>query len=306
MAWVRIDIDLPMDGRLAGSGHAWAWPAVVCRAKNGDGRMKARELSPRIMAHLWGPSVEEWAEALAHFREEGLIVDDAGGEHVEVTNWSAYQRDPTVNDRVKRHRESKRAAAVATPATAEPVTAPDVTPRSVTQRDATHYSTGQDGTVRDNAAAATRAAPAPLPDGFPAVVERWRLSLRGRTGAAPIAVGALDVDALQGAVAARGAEYVLQCIDRAAECAGGAGPSLALLRKIIEGGVNPAHRPAQRSGRGTGSGPKVSSAYSAGVEASAAKNGARMVRVPGEGYVSEADLTEAQRARIEADGGMVF
>jgi hypothetical protein len=31
-----------------------------------------------------------------------------------------------------------------------------------------------------------------------------------------------------------------------------------------------------------------------------------MVRVPGEGYVSEADLTEAQRARIEADGGMVF
>ena len=55
MAWVRIDTDMPMDGRLAASGHAWAWPAVVCRAKNGEGYIAARELSPRVMAHLWGP-----------------------------------------------------------------------------------------------------------------------------------------------------------------------------------------------------------------------------------------------------------
>lgn len=52
-------------------------------------------------------------------------------------------------------------------------------------------------------------------------------------------VGALDIDALQAAVADKGADYVSQCIDRAAEVAGGSGPSLALLKSIITNGVHP-------------------------------------------------------------------
>ena len=51
-------------------------------------------------------------------------------------------------------------------------------------------------------------------------------------------VGALDIDALSAAVAERGPEYVTSCIDRAAEVAGGSGPSLALLRSILRDGVH--------------------------------------------------------------------
>ena len=51
-------------------------------------------------------------------------------------------------------------------------------------------------------------------------------------------VGALDIDALQAAVADKGADYVSQCIDRAAEVAGGSGPSLALLKSIIANGIH--------------------------------------------------------------------
>ena len=52
-------------------------------------------------------------------------------------------------------------------------------------------------------------------------------------------VGALDIDALQLAVNDKGADYVSQCIDRAAEVAGGGGPSLALLKSIITNGIHP-------------------------------------------------------------------
>jgi len=51
-------------------------------------------------------------------------------------------------------------------------------------------------------------------------------------------VGALDIDALSAAVAERGPEYVMKCIDRAAEVAGGGGPSLSLLRMILRDGVH--------------------------------------------------------------------
>ena len=51
-------------------------------------------------------------------------------------------------------------------------------------------------------------------------------------------VGALDIDALQLAITDKGADYVSQCIDRAAEVAGGSGPSLALLKSIIANGIH--------------------------------------------------------------------
>jgi hypothetical protein len=60
-------------------------------------------------------------------------------------------------------------------------------------------------------------------------------------------VGALDIDALSAAVAERGPEYVTSCIDRAAEVAGGSGPSLALLRSILRDGVHPAKAGQSRS-----------------------------------------------------------
>lgn len=304
--WVRIDTDLPMDGRLAASGHAWAWPAVVCRAKSGEGFIQTRELNARIMAHLWGPSTEAWEAALEHMLEQGLLIIEADG--YRVASWSSYQRDPTNAERQRRHREAR--AAPPSPVT---VTAPAVTVTApvVTKREVTLDSTLQDRTLQDRTSAASAApasaAAAPAPDGLAAVLERWRLSLRGRSGAAPIAVGALDVDALQIAVRERGAEYVSRCIDRAAEVAGGAGPSLALLKRIVAEGVHDASRPAPaRQGRGAPQGQRVDAQFSAGIEASAQAGGARMVRVPGEGYVREDALTDEQRARIAKDGGMVF
>ena len=59
-------------------------------------------------------------------------------------------------------------------------------------------------------------------------------------------VGALDIDTLQAAVVDKGADYVSQCIDRAAEVAGGSGPSLALLKSIITNGI---HATKQGKGR---------------------------------------------------------
>lgn len=310
MAWVRIDTDMPMDGRLAASGHAWAWPAVVCRAKSGEGFIRTRELNARIMAHLWGPSVEAWECALEHMLEQGLLVTVPDGYRIPA--WSDYQRDPTGAERQRKHREARSVTAEPVTVTSQTVTLRDVTARNATSRDVTPDSTVRDVTVqdvtRDADASRSRATASTVPDGLPAVLERWRLSLRGRSGAAPIAVGALDVDALQVAVAERGAEYVTRCIDRAAEVAGGGGPSLALLRRIIAEGVHDATRAAQRprAGKGAPQGAQVNHQFAAGIEASARAGGARMVLVPGEGYVAEDALTDAQRDSIAAAGGMVF
>jgi hypothetical protein len=46
-------------------------------------------------------------------------------------------------------------------------------------------------------------------------------------------------------VTERGAEYVTRCIDRAAEVAGGSGPSLALLGRIIAEGIHDSTRPVR-------------------------------------------------------------
>ena len=311
MTWVRIDTDLPMDGRLAASGHAWSWPAVVCRAKSGEGFIRTRELTARVMAHLWGPSVEAWECALEHMLEQGLLVAEPDGYRIPA--WSSYQRDPTGAERQRRHREARTVTTepvtVTTPAvTSRPVTQSDDSARPVTADRTVRDVTVRDVTVAAVAATVRSAAATSLPEGLPAVLERWRLSLRGRSGAAPIAVGALDVDALQNAVAERGAEYVTRCIDRAAEVAGGGGPSLALLRRIIAEGVHDQARsaPRPRAGKGAPQGAQVNHQFTAGIEASARAGGARMVLVPGEGYVAEAELTDRQRERIAADGGMVF
>ena len=251
MSWVRVDCDVPMDGRLCGSGHAWAWPAVVARAKAGDGRILVRECTARVMAYLWGPSVEVWELALSHFVTEGLLELD--GDAYLVAGWDDYQRDNTGAERQRRHRALRRNGDVTDGhVTPRDVTASngDVTLRHVTSRDSHADSTVQDRTVQDRTVAAvaattraqarTREAEAATtadPE-LGAVAERWRLALRGRSGAAPMVVGALDIDALQAAVADKGVDYVSQCIDRAAEVAGGGGPSLALLKSIITNGIH--------------------------------------------------------------------
>ena len=260
MSWVRVDCDIPMDGRLVGSGHAWAWPAVVARAKAGDGRIMMRECSPRVMAYLWGPSLEAWQAALDHLLEVGLLIVD--GDAYLVAGWDEYQRDNTGAERQRRHRALRRNGDVTDGhVTSRDITASngDVTSRHVTSRDSHAYSTVQDRTVQDSTVAAdaatTRAhapareaaAAATTGDQLAAVAERWRLALRGKTGAAPLVVGALDIDALSAAVKERGPEYVTSCIDRAAEVAGGSGPSLALLRSILRDGVHPAKAGQSRS-----------------------------------------------------------
>ena len=239
MSWVRVDCDVPMDGRLCGSGHAWAWPAVIVRAKKGQGTVSTIDLSPRAMAHLWGPSVEAWEAALSYFHSVGLLV--AEGDDVIVAGWDEYQRDLTGAERQRASREKKRHV------TSRDVTRQDVTVTNVTADSTVQDSTGQNRTVAAVAAttrAPTRTREQPSAasttngDELGVVAERWRLALRGRSGAAPMVVGALDIDALQLAVNDKGADYVSQCIDRAAEVAGGGGPSLALLKSIITNGIH--------------------------------------------------------------------
>ena len=189
MSWVRLDIDLPMDGRLTGSGHAWAWPAVLTRAKSGDGYVSARDISPRVMAHLWGPSVEAWSDAVAYFLEEGLLVVDGDGYRVE--GWSETQRDNTGAERQRRLRASKRET------TEEPVEEPD-TSRDVTRHHATSrdnsdshatsrdvtdghaYRTGQDRTIQDRTTTSSSSSIPPPPSKTPeededlrSVVDAW-------------------------------------------------------------------------------------------------------------------------------------
>ena len=74
-------------------------------------------------------------------------------------------------------------------------------------------------------------------------------------------VGALDIDALQAAVADKGADYVSQCIDRAAEVAGGGGPSLALLKSIIANGVHPAKTGSSRPNQNKPDSKRVNDAW---------------------------------------------
>jgi hypothetical protein len=204
--------------------------------------------SPAQLAHLWGSTVEEWTRAIEHFVRVGLLVERADGDGYDVEEWKRTQLDPTNADRQKRHRNAARNATV----TESTVTPPlRVTESTVTPDDADRYnSTVQDTTVHDRtvaADAATTRAHAPAReaataattgDQLGAVAERWRLALRGKTGAAPLVVGALDIDALSAAVKERGPEYVTSCIDRAAEVAGGSGPTLALLKSILRDGVH--------------------------------------------------------------------
>ena len=249
MSWVRVDCDVPTDERLLCTGFALYWPAVLIRAKKNAGHLPALAASPAQLAHLWGSTVEEWTRAIQHFVQVGLLVERADGDGYDVEEWKRTQLDPTNADRQKRHRNAARNATV----TESTVTPPlRVTESSVTPDDADRYnSTVQDTTVHDRtvaADAATTRAHAPAReaataattgDQLGAVAERWRLALRGKTGAAPLVVGALDIDALSAAVKERGPEYVTSCIDRAAEVAGGSGPTLALLKSILRDGVHP-------------------------------------------------------------------
>lgn len=266
MSWVRLDCDTPLDGRLAGSGHAWAWPAVIARAKKGQGKVSTTDLSPRVMAHLWGPNHDAWDAALRYFEEAGLLV--LSGDAYVIPGWDDYQRDLTGAERQRVSREKKRHV------TSRDVTRHNVTVTNVTADSTVQDSTGQNRTVAAVAAttrapARTREQPAAASttngDELGVVAERWRLALRGRSGAAPMVVGALDIDTLQAAVADKGADYVTKCIDRAAEVAGGSGPNLALLKSIITNGVHPAKAGKSRANPNKPDSKQVNSAWS-GVE----------------------------------------
>jgi len=249
VSWVRLDVETPADGRLAGTGHAWAWPAVVARAKRGNGRIPARDLTPRLMAWLWGPSEDAWTAALAHFVDAGLLVLE--GDAYVLPGWASYQADPGAAGRQRSARHGVSRGVTVTSRDSDDVTGGHEASRAVTTD-----RTGQDRTVQDIQVAAEAAPPraraheaaaatAPPPDGLAAALERWRLALRGRSGAAPLVVGSLDAEAIMAAVTERGAEYVTRCIDRAAEVAGGGGPSLALLGRIIAEGIHDKDRPVR-------------------------------------------------------------
>ena len=248
MSWVRVDCDVPTDERLLCTGHALYWPAILIRAKARAGHLTALAASPVQLAHLWGSTVEAWSAAIDHFVCVGMLTPREDGDGYDVEEWRRTQVDPTNAERQKRHRQAAKGEGVTQDSVTAPlrVTEPAVMvplpvtlPAVTTVHDMTGH-TGQD--IRDAAAPRARAheaaATAPPPDGLAAALERWRLALRGRSGAAPLVVGSLDAEAIMAAVTERGAEYVSRCIDRAAECAGGGGPSLSLLKRIIAEGVH--------------------------------------------------------------------
>ena len=245
--WVRVDCDVPTDERLLCTGHALYWPAILIRAKARAGHLTALAASPAQLAHLWGSTVDAWSAAIEHFVRVGMLTPREDGDGYDVEEWRRTQVDPTNAERQKRHRQASKGEGVTQDSVTVPlrVTEPTVmAPLPVTLHPVTtvHDSTRQDIQDRDAAAPRARAheaaATAPPPDGLAATLERWRLALRGRSGAAPLVVGSLDAEAIMAAVSERGAEYVTRCIDRAAEVAGGGGPSLSLLRRIIAEGVH--------------------------------------------------------------------
>ncbi len=338
MSWVRLDVDTPIDERLFGSGFALYWPAVLTRAKKGGGTVSRLAAQPKQLAALWGSTVEEWAAAIAYFVEVGLLVPRPNGDY-EVDGWTRTQVDPTNADRQKRHRSRESAPTshdkTVTPAlrgneptVTRPLLPPDSTVTTYIQTDIQtgHTVAADAATTRAHAPAREEAAAATttpkIDDQFSRVAERWRLALRGKTGAAPLVVGALDIDALSAAVAERGADYVMKCIDRSAEVAGGGGPSLSLLRMILRDGVHepkPANSGQNRTNSGqsrsksdkAGSSSKsrmegYSQAWSEDVEASRALGGVRVTKVPGVGYVPTAELTAEQIAAVEAEGFAVI
>jgi len=331
VSWVRLDVDTPIDERLFGSGFALYWPAVLTRAKKGGGTVSRLAAQPKQLAALWGSTVEEWAAAIAYFVEVGLLVPRPNGDY-DVDGWAKTQVDPTNADRQKRHRSRESAPTshdkTVTPAlrgneptVTRPLLPPDSTVTTYIQTDihTGHTVAADAATTRAHAPAREEAVAATttpkIDDQLNRVAERWRLSLRGKTGAAPLVVGALDIDALDAAVKERGAEYVTSCIDRAAEVAGGSGPSLALLKSILRDGVHPSKPTNSGQSRSksdkAGSSSKsrmegYSQAWSEDVEASRALGGVRVTKVPGVGYVPTAELTAEQIAAVEAEGFAVI
>ena len=273
MSWVRVDCDVPTDERLLCTGFALYWPAILIRAKKGAGHLPARAANATQLAHLWGSTVEMWQAAIEHFVKVGLLVERADGDGYEVEEWKRTQLDPTNAERQKRHREATRNGTVTDSTVTPALRVTDSTftqALPVTRRTVT---TVQDSTVHDTTVAAvaattraqarTREAEAATtadPE-LGAVAERWRLALRGRSGAAPMVVGALDIDALQAAVSDKGADYVSQCIDRAAEVAGGGGPSLALLKSIITNGIHTAKTGSNRTNQNKPDSKRVNAAW---------------------------------------------
>ena len=248
--WVRVDCDVPTDERLLCTGHALYWPAILIRAKARAGHLTALAANPAQLAHLWGSTVDAWSAAIEHFVRVGMLTPREDGDGYDVEEWRRTQVDPTNAERQKRHRQAAKGEGVTQDSVTVPLRVTEsnvMEPLPVTLHAVTtvHDSTRQD--IQDAAATRARAheaaATAPPPDGLAAALERWRLALRGRSGAAPLVVGSLDAEAIMAAVSERGAEYVTRCIDRAAECAGGGGPSLSLLKRIIAEGVHDGPRP---------------------------------------------------------------
>ena len=261
--WVRVDCDVPTDERLLCTGHALYWPAILIRAKKGAGHLTALAANPAQLAHLWGSTVDAWSAAIEHFIRVGMLTPRADGDGYDVEDWRRTQVDPTNAERQKRHRQASKGDGVTHDSVTVPLRVTEsavMEPLPVTLRAVTTVqdSTRQDIQVAADAAPtrtqgrAHEAAAAPPPDGLAAALERWRLALRGRSGAAPLVVGSLDAEAIMAAVNERGAEYVTRCIDRAAEVAGGSGPSLALLGRIVAEGIHDNTRPVRAPSGGRG------------------------------------------------------
>ena len=319
MSWVRLDIDLPMEGRLAASGHAWAWPAVLTRAKSGDGYVSVREIAPRVMAHLWGPSVEAWERAVEYFAEEGLLVPDGDGYRVD--GWSETQRDNTGAERQRRLRAARRDGDTVD----EPDSSRDVTRRHATSRDIpdSHaYSTVQDKTVQDRTTTSSSSSsppPSRTPeedDDLRTVVDGWlstQLTTRGhiRTQAT-----GHELDALRRTLGTHGREKTLAAIRAAANTAETGSPKLSLLLAIAERevyeGPPPERRKPERSGGGTSTTSKkqqladAGDYWAEGREASRRLGGRRVTHVPGVGYIATEELTAEHIAAVEAAGFAVI
>jgi hypothetical protein len=329
VSWVRLDIDLPMEGRLAASGHAWAWPAVLTRAKSGDGFVSMRDISPRVMSHLWGPSVEAWERALGHFLDEGLLVIDGDGYRVDA--WSETQRDNTGAERQRRLRAARREGDTVDESdpsrdvTRRHATSRDISDSHATSRDVTDghaYSTVQDRTVQDRTTTSSSSSIPPPPSRTPeedddlrAVVDGWLSTQLTNRGHIRTQATGHELDALRRTLGTHGREKTLAAIRAAANTAETGSPKLSLLLAIAERGVfegpPPERKRPERSGGTETKSKKQQLAdaddyWAEGREASRRLGGRRVTHVPGVGYIATEELTAEHIAAVEAAGFAVI
>lgn len=101
--WIRVSSLLPLNKKvvaLPSDGARFAWIATLCAGKfcESPGRWESEA--------QWREAMGKRSRWMDEFIRVGLMVKE--GDRICVKNWEEWQTDPTVTERVKRHRETSQ------------------------------------------------------------------------------------------------------------------------------------------------------------------------------------------------------